>query len=233
MAVRFDGEMATIVVTGFLPDEWPDFIELIDRLVPEHTGLYRWDEWRADDGSRMRAAAVVRNEGGPTLDELARYARRQALAHYGFTSVAFEDALARHTLEDPKGRILRVAHHPIPPRVVIDLHEAFAPLDLTTMPAVAVMLKLTERAGTTRLKRLHRFAELDGERQNTFFPPTTLLEVGGPYDRARLCAVLEETGFYEDGELWIRQTELVRAEIRLLEDVKIKLSPWIRGSIPG
>jgi len=225
--------MASIVVTGFLPDEWPDFIALIDRLVPDRVGLYRWDEWRADDGSRMRAAAIVRNEGGPSLEDLASHTKRTALAHYGFTSVAYEEAFLRTTLEDPRGRILRIAQHPIPPRIVIDLHEANAPFDLTELPAVAVMLKLTERAGTTQLKSLHRFAELDLERVNTFFPPTTELVIGGPYDRARMCKALEETGFYEDGEAWVRQTELVRAEIQLLGDVKIKLSPWIRGSIPG
>ena len=58
--------MAGLLVTAFLPDEWIELRGLLADIVPDGTGLYRWDEWWFEDGSRLRSAVVVRNESGPT-----------------------------------------------------------------------------------------------------------------------------------------------------------------------
>lgn len=217
--------MAGLLVTAFVPDEWIELRALLEDLVPDGTGLYRWDEWRLDDGSRLRSAAIVRNEGGPPIEAIAALAVERARAR-GFHGVAYEEAFKRWSLEEgTTGKLLRIGQEPLPPQVVIDLHEPKAPFDLSVFPAVEVMLHLTAQAGATTLRKLHRHAELDLEAHDTFLPPTTALTVRGPYDRVAMCQALEATGFVEDGDAWTRDTNRVHAEIRLRDDIEITLVP--------
>lgn len=223
--------MAGVLVTAFVPEEWIALSALVNDIVPDGTGLYRWDEWRFGDGSRLRSLAIVRDEGGPTIEAVCAHALARAKAR-GYRPVAYEDAFKRTSLEDPSGgKMLRIGQEPLPPHVVVDLHEADAPLDLSTLPAVAVMLHLTAKAGATVLRTLHRSAELDLERQDAFFPPTTALAVRGPYDRRALCEALASTGFVEDGDAWTRDESRVHAEVRLRDDVEIRLVPSLLRSI--
>lgn len=223
--------MAGLLVTAFVPDEWIELRGLLEDLVPDGTGLYRWDEWNFEDGSRLRSAAVVRNEGGPSIDEIAAFALERARGR-GYHGVAYEDAFKRTSLEEgTTGKLLRIGQEPLPPRVVIDLHEPRAPFDLAAFPAVEVMLHLTAQAGAKTLRKLHRHAELDLERHDTFFPPITELSVRGPYDRIAMCAALDATGFAEDGDTWTRDTNRVHAEIRLRDDVEITLVPSLLRSM--
>lgn len=225
--------MAGLLVIAFIPDEWIELRGLLEDLVPDGTGLYRWDEWRFEDGSRLRSAAVVRNEGGPSIDEIADFALHRARTR-GFHGVAYEDAFKRTSLEEgTTGKLLRIGQEPLPPQVVIDLHEPKAPFDLAVFPAVEVMLHLTAQAGTTTLRKLHRYAELDLEAHDKFFPPTTELAVRGPYDRVALCSALEATGFAEEGDAWTRDTNRVHAEVRLRDDVEITLVPSLLRSLVG
>jgi hypothetical protein len=224
--------MAGLLVTAFVPDEWIELRGLLADIVPEGTGLYRWDEWWFEDGSRLRSAAVVRNESGPSIDDVAAYALEHARAR-GWKSGAYEEAFKRTSLEEESGdRILRIGQEPLPPRVVIDLHEPRAPIDVALFPAVEVMLHLTAEAGAFAVRKLHRRAELDLERHDKFFPPTTELSVAGPYDRVAMCHALEATGFTEDGDAWSRDTNRVHAEVRLRDDLEITLVPSVLRSMP-
>lgn len=217
--------MAGLLVTAFVPDEWIELRGLLADIVPDGTGLYRWDEWWFEDGSRLRSAAIVRSEGGPSMDDIAAHALDRARAR-GWKSGAYEDAFKRTSLEEPgTGKMLRIGQEPLPPHVVIDLHEPGAPIDLAVFPAVEVMLHLTARAGATAVRKLHRRAELDLERHDRFLPPTTELSVTGPYDRVAMCHALESTGFAEDGDAWSRDTNRVHAEVRLRDDIEISLVP--------
>lgn len=217
--------MAGLLVTAFVPDAWIELRALLEDLLPDGTGLYRWDEWRFEDGARLRSAAVVRNEGGPSIDDVAAFALDRARAR-GFHGVAYEDAFKRTSLEEgATGKLLRIGQLPLPPQVVVDLHEPEAPFELAAFPAVEVMLHLTAQAGAATLRKLHRYAELDLESHDTFFPPTTELSVKGPYDRVALCRALEATDFAEDGDTWTRDADRLHAEVRLRDDVEITLVP--------
>lgn len=223
--------MAGLLVTAFLPDEWIELRGLLADIVPDGTGLYRWDEWWFEDGSRLRSAVVVRNESGPSVDDITAHALERARAR-GYRPGAYEEAFKRTSLEDPAtGRMLRIGQEPLPPRVVIDLHEPQAPIDIALFPAAEVMLHLTAQAGASSVRKLHRRAELDLERHDKFFPPSTELSVAGPYDRVAMCRALEATGFAEDGDAWSRDTNRVHAEIRLRDDIEITLVPSILRSI--
>lgn len=224
--------MAGLLVTAFVPDEWIELRGLLADIVPEGTGLYCWDEWLSEDGSRLRSVAIVRSERGPSIDDIAAHALGRARAR-GFRSGAYEDAFKRTSLEEPgTGKMLRIGQEPLPPRVVIDLHEPRAAIDVALFPAVEVMLHLTAKAGATTVRKLHRRAELDLERHDKFFPPTTELSVAGPYDRVAMCHALESTGFAEDGDAWSRDTDRVHAEVRLRDDIEISLVPSVLRSIP-
>ena len=223
--------MAGLLVTAFVPDDWIEMRALLEDLLPDGTGLYRWDEWRFEDGARLRSAAIVRTEGGPSIDDIAAFALGRARKGRGFRAVAYEAAFKRTSLEDGSGRMLRIAQEPLPPQVVVDLHEPRAPLDLSPFPAVEIMLHLTARAGATIVRRLHRRAELDLEAHDKFFPPTTWLSVAGPYDRAAMCKALEMTGFAEEGDAWTRDENRIQAEIRLRDDIEIKLTPSVLRSL--
>jgi hypothetical protein len=223
--------MAGLLVTAFVPDEWIELRGLLADIVPEGTGLYRWDEWWFEDGSRLRSAAIVRNEGGPSIDDIAAHALDRARAR-GWKSGAYEDAFKRTSLEDAAtGKMLRIGQEPLPPRVVIDLHEPRAPIDVAQFPPVEVMLHLTSRAGASAVRKLHRRAELDLERHDKFFPPTTELSVAGPYDRVAMCQALDSTGFAEDGDVWSRDTNRIHAEVRLRDDIEITLVPSVLRSL--
>ena len=224
--------MAGLLVTAFVPDEWIELRGLLTDIVPDGTGLYRWDEHWFEDGSRLRSVAIVRNEGGPSIDDIAAHALERTRAR-GFLPGAYEEAFKRTSLEDPStGRMVRIGQEPLPPHVVIDLHEPRAPIDIAFFPAAEVMLHLTARAGASSVRKLHRRAELDLERHDKFFPPTIELSVAGPYDRVALCQALESTGFLEDGDAWSRDTNRVHAEVRLRDDIEITLVPSVLRSIP-
>lgn len=223
--------MAGLLVTAFVPDEWIELRGLLTDIVPEGTGLYRWDEWWFEDGSRLRSVAIVRTEGGPSVDDIAAHVLDRARAR-GWKSGAYEDAFKRTSLEESgTDKMLRIGQEPLPPRVIIDLHEPRAPIEVAMFPAIEVMLHLTAQAGASAVRKLHRRAELDLEAPDKFFPPTMELSVAGPYDRVAMCHALESTGFSEDGDAWSRDTNRVHAEIRLRDDIEITLVPSVLRSI--
>jgi hypothetical protein len=215
--------MADITLTGFLPEEWLELRALLDDLVPSGAGLLRWDEWRFEDGARMRSASIVRSASGPTVEDIGTRAIAKARER-GFKVTSFEAPFQRTSLELGE-RLLRVWHKPLPRQVVVDLAEPPIRFDVSHVPPVEVMLRLTATAGAAKLLRVHRWAELDLEHQNRFFPPQTDLVVGGPYDKRAMCKALEEVGFHEEGDRWARESDRVRAEVKLLVDVEISLSP--------
>lgn len=72
--------MAGLRVTAFVPDAWIELRALLQDLLRDRAGLHRWDGCRSEDGARLRSAAVVRNEGGPSIEALAAFALERARA---------------------------------------------------------------------------------------------------------------------------------------------------------
>lgn len=222
--------MAGLLVNAFVPDEWVDLRALVDDLVLDGTGLVRWDERHLDGGARLRSLAIARNDGGPTIDDVRTYALDAARAR-GFRVAFYEEAFKRTSLHDGTGNIVRIGQEPLPPRVILELHEPIATLDLVRFPGVTEMLALTAEAGASRVRELHRSAELDLETHDRFFPPSTSFSVRGPYDGVALCRALEGAGFVEDGDAWAREAGRLHAEIRLRDDVHVELVPTLLRSI--
>jgi hypothetical protein len=208
--------MASILVTGFLPEEWADFAVLLDVLVGDGSGLYRWEEHFFEDGSRRRVAHIIRDIEGPTVEAIGRDAVERARAR-GFRTVPGDEGRTT-LLDDSQGRLLRVGYEPLPRRVVLELGDLARP-DLGLFPSLAPVLALTSRAAASWVRLLVRTAELDLEAEHRFFPPTTRLVLGGPYDRALLCEALEGAKFTEDGDVWTGDSPHVRFTLRLQDDV--------------
>ena len=214
--------MASVWLTGFLPEEWSDFIGLLDALVDRGAGLFRWEEHYFEDGTRRRTAHVVRDLDGPSVEEIGRVAIERARG-LGFRSAGYEHD--RALLRDDRDRLLRVGFEPLPRQVVLDVTEP-AVFASRAVPAIEGILLLTSQAGARSVRSLHRHAELDLESQNRFFPPTTRAVLGGPYDAAALCDALAAVDFAEEGDAWVRETERVVAEVRLRDDrVEVQLTP--------
>lgn len=206
--------MADLWTTAFLPDGWDDFRALIDALVIEGAALYRWEEWSHEDGARMRAAHVIRNVDGPPLEDIGHAAIERAHG-LGFRVASMEEENVRTVLTDDARRTLGVAFRPFPRQVVIDLHDRMSARGAAQYPAIAEIFRIIAASGAARFVRLHRFAELDVEEPDRFYPPETEIVCGGPYDAARLCRALDGAGFLEDGDVWLREGAAERTEVRL------------------
>ena len=205
--------MADLWTTAFLPDGWDDFRELLDAIVCEGAVLYRWEEWSHEDGARVRAAHLVRAPDGPSLEHIGHTAVENARA-LGFRMSSLEDANARIVMIEGE-RTLGVGFTPFPRMVVVDLHDRMRTRGAGQYPAIQELFRLVAASGAARFSRLHRFAELDVEEPERFFPPTTEMVCRGTYDGGRLCASLADAGFFEDGDAWLREGPVIRSEVRL------------------
>jgi hypothetical protein len=207
------GAVADLWTTAFLPDGWDDFRDLIDAIVCEGAALYRWEEWSHEDGARMRAAHLIRNVEGPTLEAIGHEAVEGA-RKLGFRFASLEEENTRTVLHEGE-RTLGIGFAPFPRQVVVDLHDKMTARGAAQYPAIEEVFRTIARAGAARFVRIHRFAELDVEEPDRFYPPTTEMLCAGPYDAARLCLALESGGFIEDGDTWVREGTAVRTEVRL------------------
>ncbi len=205
--------MADLWTTAFLPDGWDDFRELLDAIVCDGAALYRWEEWSHEDGARVRAAHLVRDEGGPTLEAIGHTAIERAHG-LGFRVASVEEENLRTVLHGGD-RTLGIGFRPFPRQVVIDLHDKMTTRGAAQYPAIQELVRLVAASGAARFARLHRFAELDVEQPDRFYPPTTEMVCRGTYDGARLCESLTSAGFFEDGDAWLREGPVVRSEVRL------------------
>jgi len=209
--------MASIWVTGFLPDTWSDVGELVDAFVEEGVGLYRWEEWSHEDGRRSRATHLVPSVGGPSLEEVqSTVIGRAQIA--GFRLARIDEQGARTVLAQGD-RALSLAGAPLPPRLILSVDDRVAQRGAAQYPAIAEIFRLCASAGAARFAKLHRFAELDLEAQDRFYPPTTEMSASGAYDPSALCAALSGAGFVEDGDVWIREGDVLRAEVKLGDGV--------------
>jgi hypothetical protein len=220
--VGYAARVADLWTTAFLPEGWGDFRALLDAIVCEGAALYRWEEWSHEDGARMRAAYVVRSVDGPTLEDIRHAALERARAS-GFRLTSLEEETARTVLESDetsalgitRGATLGIALAPFPRQVVLDLHDRMSARGAAQYPAIAELFRLVASAGAARFVRLHRWAELDIEEPDRFYPEASEIVCGGPYDGERLCAELARAGFFEDGDAWLREGNATRAEVRL------------------
>lgn len=221
MDVGYAGCVAELWTTACLPDGWPDFRALLEAIVCEGAALYRWEEWSHEDGARTRAAHVVRTVDGPTLEHIGQVAIERARAS-GFRFSGREEDNHRTVLAAAgrapglaNGVTLGIGQAPFPRQVVIDLHDRVPTRGAAQYPAIEEMFRMIAAAGAARFCRLHRWAEVDVEAPDRFYPPTTEVVCRGPYDGGRLCAELARAGFFEDGDGWLREGPVSRSEVRL------------------
>lgn len=216
--------MADLSTTAFLPDGWDDLRELLDAIVCEGAALYRWEEWSHEDGARVRAAHLVRDVDGPALEQIGQIAIQRARAQ-GFRFKGLDDESSRTVLVQGD-RTLGVELSPFPRQVVIDLHDRMSARGAAQYPAIEELFRMIAAAGAARFTRLHRWAELDVEAPDRFYPPTTDIVCSGAYDGARLCSDLSSAGFFEDGDAWLREGQALRAEVRLRDgEVRASVLP--------
>lgn len=205
--------MADIWVTAFLPEGWADFAKLLGTIASPGASLYRWEEHSFEDGSRRRAAHLIRATDGPSLDSIRSFAIDRARAA-GFRLERLEEGGAA-TILVFGDRGLRVGSAPLPPRVTIDLADRVARRGAAEFPEILEAFRLAAQAGAATLESVHRFAELDLEMQNRFGAPTTRARTRGAYDAPALCKALEEASFVEDGDRWVRDDPHLTLEVRL------------------
>lgn len=158
---------------------------------------------------------------------------------------AAEDPQALAILRDDADRALTIATRAVPSQLVVALVEPRAwggglrvvpspppfewAKDPTLLPRVATLLGLVSRVARARVAYVERFAELDPDPDagDRFHPPTLRALLGGRFPLAALCRVLEDDGWEEDGDAWIKEMLATRDEVRMREDV-IELA-----SVPG
>src|SRR5438046_2846988 len=63
-------DIGRVSLTAFLPEGWSDFAKMLEMVVCPGAALYRWEEHSYEDGSRRRAAHLIRSADGPTVDEI-------------------------------------------------------------------------------------------------------------------------------------------------------------------
>lgn len=200
-------------ISAFLPSGSGDFAALLEAFACSGSALYRWEEWSHEDGARVRAAHLVRDEGGPPLEQIAHEAIERARGS-GFRLSDVEEESGRTVLVR-EALSLGVVVAPFPRQVVIDLHDRMTARGASKYPGIEALFRMIARAGAGRFVRLHRFAELDVENADRFYATTTEIVCAGPYDAERLCAALEQAGFFEDGDAWLREGTEIRSEVRL------------------